>query len=239
MSCEGRIFDICSMAYSSLDRSAAIRLWRHINLAHALAYVGLSPAYTVKNFLEPLNEEFALCSEKEYAKLLKLDPDGGGGATREVITWATNDIVSQTKNIERPQRALKSLSTVALQARAEAARGVELKETIIDLILAQEMPGKKNVFHCRGPSGRLSAISVFLCKSVFYGAFVWARRALNGPKRRFPARAVAEQLSGLEIGELRARARLAGIALDSEISGAIKCSAGIPLDSRIPSGSSR
>jgi hypothetical protein len=23
-----------------------------------------------------------------------------------------------------------------------------------------------------------------------YGAFVWARRALNGPKRRFPARAV-------------------------------------------------
>ena len=97
MSCEGRIFDICSMAYSSLDRSAAIRLWRHINLAHALAYVGLSPAYTVKNFLEPLNEEFALCSEKEYAKLLKLDPDGGGGATREVITWATNDIISQVR----------------------------------------------------------------------------------------------------------------------------------------------
>jgi hypothetical protein len=31
----------------------------------------------------------------------------------------------------------------------------------------------------------------------------------------------------------------AGIALDSEISGAIKCSAGIPLDSRIPPGSSR
>ena len=55
MSCEGRIFDICSMAYSSLDRSAAIRLWRHINLAHALAYVGLSPAYTVKNFLEPVS----------------------------------------------------------------------------------------------------------------------------------------------------------------------------------------
>ena len=78
-----------------------------------------------------LNEEFALCSELEYAKLLKLNPEGGGAATREVITWATNDIVSQTKNIERPQRALKSLSTVALQARAEAARGVELKETIV------------------------------------------------------------------------------------------------------------
>jgi hypothetical protein len=45
--------------------------------------------------------------------------------------------------------------------------------------------------HCPGRPGRaLSALSVFLCKSVFYGAFVWARRALNSEKRRFPARAV-------------------------------------------------
>ena len=43
--------------------------------------------------------------------------------------------------------------------------------------------------HCLGPPGRLSAISVFLCKSILYGAFVWARRALNSRKRRFPARA--------------------------------------------------
>ena len=41
----------------------------------------------------------------------------------------------------------------------------------------------------RAALGRLSALSVFLCESVLYGAFVWARRALNGRKRRFPARA--------------------------------------------------
>jgi hypothetical protein len=46
-------------------------------------------------------------------------------------------------------------------------------------------------FHCPGRPGRLSALSVFLCKSVFYGVFVWARRALNIQKLRFPARAVA------------------------------------------------
>ena len=38
--------------------------------------------------------------------------------------------------------------------------------------------GKINV-HCPGAPGRLSALSVFLCESVFYCAFVWARRALN------------------------------------------------------------
>ena len=44
--------------------------------------------------------------------------------------------------------------------------------------------------NCPGPTRRLSALSVYLCKSDFYGAFVWARRALNSQKRWFPARAV-------------------------------------------------
>jgi hypothetical protein len=43
---------------------------------------------------------------------------------------------------------------------------------------------------CPGPPGRLSALSVFRCKSVLYGAFVWTRRALDRRKRRFPARVV-------------------------------------------------
>jgi hypothetical protein len=46
-----------------------------------------------------------------------------------------------------------------------------------------------HVSDCPGPPGRLSALSVFLCKSVFYGAFVWARRVLNRPFRWFSARA--------------------------------------------------
>ena len=47
-----------------------------------------------------------------------------------------------------------------------------------------------DIIVCPGRRGRLSALSVFLCKSVFYGVFVWARRALNSQKWRFPARAV-------------------------------------------------
>ena len=40
----------------------------------------------------------------------------------------------------------------------------------------------------RARPGRLS-LSVSRSKSILSGAFVWARRALNRPKRRFPARA--------------------------------------------------
>jgi hypothetical protein len=46
-------------------------------------------------------------------------------------------------------------------------------------------------FYCPDRRGQSSALSVFLCKSVLYGGFVWACRALKHQKRRFPARAVA------------------------------------------------
>ena len=57
----------------------------------------------------------------------------------------------------------------------------------------EDAPG---VHYCPGPPGRLSAISVFRCKPVFYGAFVWARRALDSQKRRFPAGADGAQKLG-------------------------------------------
>jgi hypothetical protein len=40
----------------------------------------------------------------------------------------------------------------------------------------------------------LSALHVLHSISFLYGAFVWARRALDGSKRRFPARAVPTEL---------------------------------------------
>ena len=49
------------------------------------------------------------------------------------------------------------------------------------------------LFAVRARPGRLSALSVFRIKLVLYAAFVWARRVLTGPFRRFPARAVVDR----------------------------------------------
>jgi hypothetical protein len=48
---------------------------------------------------------------------------------------------------------------------------------------------------CPGRPEHLSGLRIFhrKSKSVFYGAFGWARGALNGPNQWFPARSVAEQ----------------------------------------------
>jgi hypothetical protein len=48
-----------------------------------------------------------------------------------------------------------------------------------------------------GPPGRLSCFSVLHSEPVLYGAFAKARRALNGQKRRSPARAVSREIGGL------------------------------------------
>jgi hypothetical protein len=57
----------------------------------------------------------------------------------------------------------------------------------IGLEILKEMNGKKLDAIVRGLSGRLSGLRAFHSKSVSYGVFVWARRALNCQKLRFPA----------------------------------------------------
>ena len=53
-----------------------------------------------------------------------------------------------------------------------------------DAIVPDEAGERRFRLRCPDRRGRLSALSVFLCKSVLYGGFVRARRALNSQKRR-------------------------------------------------------
>ena len=87
-------------------------------------------------------------------------------------------------------------SNVDEPALIAALRGGRIAAAALDVVSQEPLPADAELWSlgddkliCPGRRGRLSAISVFLCKSVLYGAFVWARRALNSQKRRFPARA--------------------------------------------------
>jgi hypothetical protein len=69
----------------------------------------------------------------------------------------------------------------------------------------------------RACPGRLSALCIFHRKSVLYGAFVWARRALNGKKRRFWARAVMKEFMPqhmyTEVADMLRKLSLVGVLL--------------------------
>jgi hypothetical protein len=126
---------------------------------------------------------------------------GGNWVSVELTVRELDVAAAQTALKERRRKALKLPLTAtdgecelaelavaaAAAARAEleaaAARGEQLftvggAAVAFDFAMARARPG------------RLSALSVFLCKSVLYGVFVWARRALNSQKWRVPARAV-------------------------------------------------
>ena len=122
MACLGRIFDVCTLAKVNMERAAALRIWRHVNLAHVLAYTDVSDTYGARNFLEPMNQKYGLCSRAEWRRILELNPDSSSDATREAIAWAVNDVMVQTKPIERPHRALEHISLPALIKRAKRAR---------------------------------------------------------------------------------------------------------------------
>jgi hypothetical protein len=70
----------------------------------------------------------------------------------------------------------------------DAARAV-----CLDGWLLRSAAGKQE-FSVRARPGWLSALSVFHSRSVLYGAFVWAPRALNIQTRWFPARVVPRRL---------------------------------------------
>jgi hypothetical protein len=52
----------------------------------------------------------------------------------------------------------------------------------------EEIPEDIVAITVRARPGRLSGLSISHSRSVLHGAFVWARGALNSPKRWFPAR---------------------------------------------------
>ena len=97
------------------------------------------------------------------------------------------------KGLRAAKKLAKDAVDQASAAAADAAGGVANLRTSSSAHNAQ--PPLRELFDridadSPGRPGRLSGLGVSHSKSVLYGAFVWARRALNNQKWRFPARAV-------------------------------------------------
>jgi hypothetical protein len=96
MGLEGRLFDVTLLAQATLPADSAQMLWRHMNAAHALSYMGFSPYYTPRNLLNPINNRWKLLTPAELARVTEIG-FAGGSATREVISWALSNVHAQFK----------------------------------------------------------------------------------------------------------------------------------------------
>lgn len=60
MAARGRVFDSMIVARSSLSEPSLWTLYRYMNAAHVLGYVGLDAHYTREFLFEPVNKEHKL-----------------------------------------------------------------------------------------------------------------------------------------------------------------------------------
>ena len=84
------LVDCCAMAGAYMKRQEdADALWAYLNLAHVLAFVGLSPTYTGGNLLDGFVKEHELqISASELNQLRAIGVESGQGAYLQVVQWA-------------------------------------------------------------------------------------------------------------------------------------------------------
>jgi len=85
--CSGRIFDSVTLARKYLSKAASWKLFRLVNAAHLLCYVGLDGAYDETNLFGPINEKYQILAPEEVERVKEIG-FVGGNAFREVIAWA-------------------------------------------------------------------------------------------------------------------------------------------------------
>jgi len=83
MACKGRIFDVATLAVTTLPEEMATRLVRYMNAAHAAGFVGLSKTYPSGSFFRHINDSLKLLTDEELTRMNEIDLDqvsvtGGG-----------------------------------------------------------------------------------------------------------------------------------------------------------------
>lgn len=89
-----RIVEATLLAKALLPIDNASRMFRHLNAAHIICYVGCTDIYSEANFFNPLVETYKLLDENELRRLSDINPDGFY-RTNEVISWMIMEIQQQ------------------------------------------------------------------------------------------------------------------------------------------------
>eukprot|EP00854_Cymbomonas_tetramitiformis_P018341 gene18341-21874_t len=95
-----------------------MRLYRYLNAAHALAYVGLSPAYGKEHLWDILQDNKQLLTHAENERVISLDLEAGGSASREVVSWICIHLSAECKagRLNKQNKQLLLEKVVALRA---------------------------------------------------------------------------------------------------------------------------
>jgi predicted membrane chloride channel (bestrophin family) len=129
MACKGRIFDVATVAVTTLPKERATRLVRYMNAAHAAGYVGLSDTYEYHSFFKQINESLKLLTDNELARMHAIDLDAGGSCHRELIVWCMNEIRSAQEAGElKDSELINTLRHEVMKLRAAMGKLFDAKD---------------------------------------------------------------------------------------------------------------
>lgn len=88
------LVDCCAMAGAYMTNELdSHKLWRYLNLAHVLAFIGLSPTYSANNLLHGFIKEHNLdVAKEEMQQLRMIGVELGQGAYLQAVQWALSVI---------------------------------------------------------------------------------------------------------------------------------------------------
>lgn len=113
---QGRMLDICLLIQSSMSVSESFRVYRYLNTAHILGFIGCTKTYTEENLLTPFAEKYKLLTEDELRRIRSIG-FRGGSACREVLNWILRDLQELYK-----QKKISDMDKYIIQDKLTAFR---------------------------------------------------------------------------------------------------------------------
>jgi len=120
-SSSGAILDACKIARTCMSKAGQWRLFRLLNAAHLLTFIGIGDEYTEEGLFVPANERLLLLSPYEVKRIKKIGMKGPA-ASREVLVWAMQSIKQEYLDGNLSPREMKRLSLCVLSLRGSLAR---------------------------------------------------------------------------------------------------------------------
>jgi len=109
-----------------MSQSAQWRVFRHLNAAYVLTYLGFGDEYTENNLFGPINEKYKLLTAQEVERIKEVGFQGSS-AFQEILVWVLQVIHTESQNV-RSEREVLAIVDEVLQLRGTLAQLLHFDE---------------------------------------------------------------------------------------------------------------
>jgi len=123
----GLLNNICMFGNIFFSVAGSRRIYRHLNAAHILSFVGLGGTYKERNLFEPLNEKHQLLNQKEIQNL-KNHSFEGSTPFRVLLSWVMESIRHEFLEARISNEEMLACLELVFELRASLSRVYHFKQ---------------------------------------------------------------------------------------------------------------